>query len=315
MVRFVPDRESLRQAVTLAIIRGMKKLLLASCMFLCLGVSGFAQGGFGGDGSTDDHTDSAPIQSGYAVITPASPTADLTVLETFGLKDGTETRQAGFPAPVLVTSATMFVDVNSRLARDVGVALVNPSSGSASVTLTLRRNDGTIIGTNTITIQGRQQTAQFVTALVPVAPSSGGGGIGGPPTEPSVEYTGTLGITSTSPIAVIGLRFRSTSFSTLPVTNVGGTSSDMPIISSGVGGSSAFILSHFVTGGGWESQIVLRNSSSSALTVRVDLFKQDGTALTARLNRTSGSSFINLTVPANGVLVLSPRDANGDDRF
>jgi hypothetical protein len=292
----------------------MKKLLSTFGMFLCLGISGFAQGGFGDDEQVDDHTDAAPIQSGYAVVTPASPTTALTVLETFGLKDGTETRQAGFPAPELVTSAAMFVDVNSRLTRDVGVALVNPGSGTASVTLTLRRNDGTVLGTNTITIQGRQQTAQFLTALIPVEPSSGGGGIGGPPPEPSVEYTGTLAITSTSPIAIIGLRFRGTSFSTLPVTNPGGTST-MPIISQGVGGSSAFILSHFVTGGGWECQIVVRNSNSAAITIRVDLFKQDGTPLTARLNRTSGSSFINLIVPENGVLVLSPRDANGDDRF
>lgn len=296
-------------------IRSMKKLLSTFGIFLCLGLSGFAQGGgFGGDEPTDDHADSAPLQAGYAVITPAAPTTSLTVLETFGLKDGTETRQATVPAPELVTSAAMFVDVNSRLSRDVGVAIVNPSSGSASVTLTLRRSDGTTIGTNTITLGGRRQTAQFITSLVPVAPSSGGGGIGGPSSEPSVEYTGTLGITSTSPIAVIGLRFRSLSFSTLPVINLGGTST-MPVISTGVGGASALILSHFVAGGGWESQIVMRNSSSSAMTVRVDLFRQDGTPLTARLNRTSGSSFISLTVPANGVLVLSPRDANGDDRF
>jgi hypothetical protein len=296
-------------------IPGMKKLLLASCMFLGLGISGFAQGGFGGGETTDDHNDTAPIQSGYAVITPSSTIGGLTVLETFGLKDGSETRQAGFPAPELVTSATMFVDASDRLARNVGVALVNPNSAATSVTFTLRRNDGTVLGSRTITLEGRRQTAQFVTALIPVETTSGGG-VGVPPTILTNEHTSTLAITSTLPISVIGLRFRGVNFSTLPVTNLNvGSAPNLPVFSSGVGGASAFLLPHFVTGGGWESQIVISNSNSSAMTIRLDLFKQDGTALTAALNRTSASSFINLTVPANGVLVLSPRDANGDDRF
>jgi hypothetical protein len=49
--------------------------------------------------------------------------------------------------------------------------------------------------------------------------------------------------------------------------------------------------------------------------VRVDLFKQDGMPLTTTLNGTNASSFPGLMIPANGVLVLAPRDNHGDDDF
>jgi hypothetical protein len=128
------------------------------------------------------------------------------------------------------------------------------------------------------------------------------------------EYTGTLLIASSLPVSVLGLRFRGLEFSTLPVTNTG-TSSPVPVISLGVGGAGAVLLPQFVADGGWATQIVISNANSSAAVVRLDLFKQDGSPLIATLNRTKASTFFNLSVPANGVLVLSPRDANGDDRF
>lgn len=292
----------------------MKRLLWTAGMFLCLGTPCLAQGGgFGGGPATDDHDDAAPVQVGYAVVTSSGPLTSLTVLETFGLKDGTEINQAGFPPPALVTNATMFVDVSDRLARNVGVAIVNPGNASTSVTLTLKKSDGTQLGTRTITVDARRQTAQFVTGLIPVA-SSGGGSIGGGSTTASVEYTGTLSITSTTPVSVLGIRFRGANFSTTQVTNLG-TTTPVPIISSGIGGANAVLLPQFATNGGWATQIVVSNSNTASATVRIDLFKQDGSALTARMNGTSSSSFTNLIVPAGGVLVLAPRDANGDDRF
>jgi hypothetical protein len=75
------------------------------------------------------------------------------------------------------------------------------------------------------------------------------------------------------------------------------------------------LLPQFAAGGGWASEINITNTGTLPLTVRVDLFKQDGTPLTTRLNGQSGSSFVNLAVPAGGVVILSPRDANGDSRF
>jgi len=291
----------------------MKRLLWTAVIFLCFGIPCFAQGGGFGGQPTDDHDDAAPIQVGYAVVTTASSTSGLTVMETFGLKDGMETDQAGFLPPELSTNANMFVDVSDRLGRNVGIAMANPFNSATSVTLILRKSDGTQLGSRTITLEGHRQTSQYITDLVPVPPS-GGGGIGGGQTPPVVEYTGTVSITSTTPISIVGIRFRDSNFSAVSVTNLGSTTT-LPILSTGVGGANAVLLPQFVANGGWATQIVVSNSNPSTAAVRVDLFAQDGTPLTTRLNGTSGSSFINLVVPANGVLVLAPRDINGDYRF
>ena len=283
----------------------MRRLVWTLGVFLSLSISGFAQGGsFGGGTPADDHHDAAPVQSGYAVITPASTGPGLTVMETFGLKGGEETDQAGFASSDLFTNVTMFVDVADRLGRNLGVAVANPNAGAALVTFTLRKDDGTQLGTQTISLAPRNQTAQFVTELIP---------IGGPP-APLTEYTGSLSLTSSLPISVLGIRFRGSKFSTMPVTNIG-PSSPVPVISLGVGGIGAVLLPQFAADGGWATQIVISNANSSPATVRLDLFKRDGTPLTSTLNRTTASSFTNLSVPAQGVLVLAPRDANGDDRF
>src|SRR5438128_15443 len=90
----------------------------------------------------------------------------------------------------------------------------------------------------------------------------------------SQNLLGDLLISSTNPISAIGLRFRRTIFSTLPVTSLSGAS-PVPQISSGVGGSGAVILPQFAVDGGWASEIVIINTGSSTVTVRVDLFKQD----------------------------------------
>ena len=68
-------------------------------------------------------------------------------------------------------------------------------------------------------------------------------------------------------------------------------------------------------GGGWATEIVAGNAGTSSLTVRVDLFKDDGTPFTTTLDGRRASSFTNLTIPAGGVLTLAPRDRNGDDDF
>ena len=77
----------------------------------------------------------------------------------------------------------------------------------------------------------------------------------------------------------------------------------------------AVLLPQFVAGGGWASEIVIANPGSDSLTVRVDLFKPDGTSMMVKLNGQSANSFSNLTVPAKGVIVLAPRDSEGNSRF
>src|SRR4030095_15747162 len=122
----------------------------------------------------DDHDDTGPVQSGYAVVTPAAPNAvtGLVVTQFLAFRSNGGAIQASTTPPPLITSATMFVDVSSRLLKDVGVAVVNPNAASTDVTFTVRRNDGTLLGTKTITIATRRQFSQFVTEMFSIPPGT-----------------------------------------------------------------------------------------------------------------------------------------------
>jgi hypothetical protein len=249
----------------------------------------------------DDHDDSGPVEVGYAVLTPVTPTTGgLTVFETFGFKTGDETLQAEVIPGALVTEASLFASTSDRLGRDLGVAITNPGSAQARLMLSLRRDDGILLFTRTLFVPARRQTASFVTEIF-------AGQI-------PAEFSGTVSISSTVPVAILALRFRGTSFSTEPLIDPV-SSGTLPVISAGVGGANATLLAHFVSGGGWASEIVVVNTNATQSNVRVDFFKQDGTPMTVRLNGSARSTFFNLTFPARGVFTLAPRDSNGDSRF
>jgi hypothetical protein len=257
----------------------------------------------------DDHDDKAPVQAGYVVVTPTGGTSTgLVAFETFGLRHGENVAaQAGVMPPGLTTSAFLFVDSSGRLSKNLGVAIVNPHSTNLNLAMTLRKSDGTQVGSATLTVPARQQVSKFVTELFPSQSS-----------VPS-DFVGTLTLTSTGsgalPFSAIGLRFRGQNFSTIEVTNLAPATTALPTLATGIGGTGAILLPQFATGGGWATQIVLANSGTASITVRVDLFKSDGALLSAALNGTTATSFTNLTIPAGGVLTLAPRNANGDDDF
>ncbi len=249
-----------------------------------------------------ENDNSNTTKAGYAVITPASGSTGLVGFETFGQSHGSDVIQAGVLPSELITHAVMFVNTSDRLARNLGIAFTNPTSSPASISLTLRDEDGVTVATANLSLAGFHQTARFVTELFSVNKSL------------LRDLTGTLEIVSDNPIAVVGLRFRGINFSTLPVTRLS-LPAALPVISAGIGGPDAVILPQFAAGGGWASEIVIANTSAAKITVRVDLFDPNGQPLVATLNGQTGSSFLNLEIPAGGVITLAPRNSHGDSDF
>lgn len=248
-------------------------------------------------------TDNSPLQSGYAVVTPTSvATSGLVVFETFGERQVNGLTQAGVLPADMTTNTMLFVSANGRMAKNLGVAIANPGSTTANITLTLRDDMGAVLSTVHLAVDAHAQITKFVTDLFDGQPNMPG------------NLTGTLQIASDVPVAVVGLRFRGANFSTLPATNLS-ASSPVPVISAGVGGAAAIILPQFATGGGWATEIVLANTGPADLTVRIDLFAQDGKPLTATLNGTSASSFTGITIPKGGVVILARMIADDDDGF
>ena len=258
----------------------------------------------------DDHDDRTPVQSGYAVVTPSTTSGTgLVVFETFGWRRGGDagTPQAGVLPPGLTTNAVMFVDSKGKLSKNLGLAMVNPNSSNVNVSMLLRDSNGSQLGaTKIVNIPSHQQVVTFVTQIF-----SG--------TSIPRDVTGTLAITSAGssnlPVSVMGLRFRGSNFSTVPITDLSGNPGPLPTIATGVGGTGAVLLPQFVTGGGWATELVLMNTGTGIITVRVDLFNSSGNPLSATLNGHNASSFTNLNIPPGGVLILAPRDSDGDDDF
>lgn len=259
----------------------------------------------------DDHNDEGPTRSGYVVVTPtegssggfpASVKDAMVVFETFGLRSEVPALQASVLPATLTTRTVLFASSGIRLSRDVGVGIANPESTDAVVTMTLRRANGNTTSKKTLTVPAGRQTAKFVSEFFADVP------------EVPVDFDGTLTLTSNTPVGVVAIRMIDGKFSTIPITSLS-PSVPLPTVTAGIGGGDAALLPHFATDGGWASEIVVLNRGQITLTVRIDLFQQDGSPLVTTMNRESGSSFQNRVIPPGGLVILAPRDANGDTDF
>jgi hypothetical protein len=255
----------------------------------------------------DDHHDLAPIQSGYAVVTPSSGVAPigfsgLTVFETYGLRSEVPALQAGVLPATMTTRMVLFATSGIRLSRNVGVGITNPGSTQAIVTMTLRGADGSMTSSKTIAVAPRQHTAHFISELFSDVP------------EVPRDFDGTLTLTSDTPVAIVALRFLGTQFTTIPVTSLS-PPEQLPVILPGVGGPFAVLLPQFVADGQWASETIVLNNGLAPLTVRIDLFNQDGSPLTTTLNHQTGSSFQNLVIAPGGIIIFAPRDTLGNSDF
>ncbi len=235
------------------------------------------------------------LSTGAFAQTSGSP-GGLVVFETFGSGQAADSTQAVVLAGVMTTHIVLFATANPRLARNIGLAIVNPGSTTATVTLTLRRGtDGVTISSKAILIGARQQTSRFMAEIFADVPQLATG------------FDGDLSISSDYPVALTALRFRGTNFSTIPITSLS-SSTPVPTFSPGVGGPTAVILPQFAAGGTWSSEIVISNTSSVQVPVRLDIFRQNGQPLTTKFNGETGSSFKNLVIPPQGIVIKTNDD-------
>ncbi len=243
------------------------------------------------------------VKAGYAVVTPLSPaTGSFVVTETFGLKLDSDSMQAGTEASALTTNAILFVNTSDRLGRNSGIAIANPSSSDASITMTIRRDDGVVLGSKTIFVPPHSQISRLVTQLFSdLRPFP-------------KELTGTMAVISSVPVGMVALRFRGAVFSTEPITTMDQPVS-LPVVFPGVGGTGAVLFPQVAVGAGWATEFVIANLDTTSLRFRLDVFAQDGSPMSISLNGKTASTFFELLVFPGGVLTLSPRDLKGDSQF
>jgi len=231
------------------------------------------------------------LQVGYAVVSPAFPAAGVMVAFEDVTPSSPNTFEAGPLPETLTRNALVRINVSSSADSNLGIVILNPSNSIASVGLVLRQTNGTQVAAATIQVISRQQISKFITELLTVPP----------------EFSGTMVLTSTTPVSLYVLKVRGSAFAFLPVSDLDSNPNNfVPAISTGVGGLGSILLPQFVTGAGWKTEIQIHNTTSFSQTVRLDAFRPDGSPLPITINGTTLSTFTNLVIPASGVLRLTP---------
>src|SRR5262245_59409343 len=238
------------------------------------------------DASAQDVVRTAAIQTGFAVVTPLLGGGQgVTVSEIFSHRLDGNLFQASVPSSPPVTFTNLAVRLDANAGTDTGIAIVNLSVSPATITLTLRNEEGGSIAVRIVTIGGRQQLSRFVTQLFL--------GV----RELASPFEGSLFIRSTAPVGVLGLNFVGPSF-TASEPPAGG-----PVVfrppDTGVSAASFLLLPQIVSGGGWSSRIVIANTSTVPQLVRVDFFNSAGQPLVLPLAANPP-----ILVPARGVVTV-----------
>src|SRR5262249_36384111 len=104
---------------------------------------------------------SGDLSIGFAVVTSNAAIAGSATFAHWTNPPGESLiAEAGVPAASLLGKQGVFVD--TQFGFNTGVAIANPGTAAASITLDLVNRDGTAAGSTTLTLGPGQQTARFV---------------------------------------------------------------------------------------------------------------------------------------------------------
>ena len=248
-----------------------------------------------------------PIRAGYAEVAVDSGTTPYGI-GVFSLKQNeTIISEAGIPASPPTTRARIFIDFRKRVnaipARsdaglidiNTGIALVNYGSATADVMYALSDMSGEPIATGHGTIEAGKYFACFIDQLKTIANAPD---FNLPADFATATQFGSLEITSSQPLSVLGLRGTMNQrneflMTTTPVADLTRVLADSPIY-----------FPQFVDGGGYTTSIILLNTSSVTETGTLEIMDGNGEPFVVnRVGGTADSSFP-YTIPPGGVFRL-----------
>jgi len=199
---------------------------------------------------------------GYALLIPetgkASPVG--TALFTYSNASGVLVSQAGVAATTPIRSGRLVVD--ESLTR-TAVALVNPSSASASITLILRDAAGTELKRQSLVLSPRQHLARYIREIFPDVPPG---------------FAGSLTFESNQPLAALTLGEGRNGYGEALYTT-------LPVVDMSVPPSTANVtFPQIAVGDGYTTQLLLINRSDQNARGHIRLTASDGRPLLARLS-------------------------------
>jgi len=252
------------------------------------------------------------VQAGYAT---ANISAGGTPYGTavFSLtQNNTVVSEVGVPASPPTNHARIFIDFGTGVIAapgegpvniDTGLAVANTTATVANITFTLRDLNGQTVASGNGSLPAGSHRARFIDQLVQLASN-----FNLPADFSSTTRFGTLDIASSQPLSIVALRLTTnqrgeTLFTSTPIADLNSPAVTTPLY-----------FPQIVDGGGYNTALILVNTSGSTETGTVRTFADDGSALVVRpVNGTAGAQFP-YSIPANGAVVLatdgSPQTVN-----
>jgi len=208
-------------------------------------------------------TDGSPATTaaGWAQLTPDAGTSTPIGAGVFGYNPGAFLlTESGIPAAVSTTHARIYVDLSGG--HDTGLAIANPASTNASVTITAFQSDGvTRIGTSQGPLQlpANGHSAFFADGFIAGLPAG---------------FTGVLDIASSTPFAALTVR---------SLTNERGDFllATFPTADMTVSAPSPIVFPQIADGGGYVTQFILISAGGAASTT-LYYYDETGTPLTIK---------------------------------
>jgi hypothetical protein len=190
---------------------------------------------------------------GYAVAQPAAPDTQLTGLSIISRKQsGATVSEVGIPAPPFVDTGRLFVDI-SATGRSV-LSIANPSDQDADITFFYTDENGATTKFVTTTVKAHEHFSRFVTD------------------DPlNIAAPGTLNFWSSIPVVA-------TAFFTITNESNDLLLSRTPMVGEFIHnaqvGNKTMTIPEIADGGGWNSDVILVNTSENLMHGVVEFFSQ-----------------------------------------
>jgi len=231
----------------------------------------------GGAKSTRSVGPSNDIKVGYSILSVNSGTDPFGTAVFSHMDKGIVTSEVGVPASPPTTAARCFVDSRLRIGTpgtnglidiSTGFALVNQSSAIANISLRLRDSNGLTLSQGIMQLQPGEHIAKYLDQLAPsfvLPPDFASYGLG------------SLELTSDQPVSVLALRLttnqrRDFLMTTTPIADLTKPISDNPLS-----------FPQIADGGGYQTTLMLMNTSGAIESGVVSLYTNTGAALGVRL--------------------------------
>ncbi len=209
------------------------------------------------------HKEEPPPVHGYVLVSTLNgeelPAAQLSI-QTI---EQSPSDRVEIPPATLTTDCSFRALVNSKEGIDTGVAILNPGSETAGITVLVNQADGMeSIPVADISLPPLHKDARLLSEWLSTAGLT--------------DFQGEIRIRATVPLAVVGLRMSGARIRSIPILAL-----DQPAPDPDRNG--VLIFPHFATGGGYSCSLVIWNPYSTDLDCVVRFYAPDGTPLTGRI--------------------------------